>query len=90
MPDSATVVGECPDCRNEVEVTQVWEPGGVNDYGGFILECAKCRQRFPFHVGRDIDMSSVAKGARVLDKYDDGIVGDREEALKRHGIKEVI
>ena len=88
MPDSATVIGECPHCGNEVEISQVWEPGGVNGFGGFILECAKCRQRFAFHVGRDIDMSSVADGARTVDTYDDGIEGSREEALKRHGIKE--
>lgn len=90
MLDSATIVGECPHCRNEVEVTQVWEPDSASAFGGFILECAKCRQSFPFHVGRDIDISTVAKGARVLDKYDDGIFGNREEALKRHGIKEAI
>ena len=88
MLDGTMIVGECPHCRNEVEVTQVWEPDGALVYGGFILECSECRQRFRFHVGRDIDMSSVARGAKVVDTYDDGILGSREEALKRHGIKE--
>lgn len=88
MPDSATIIGECPYCRNEIEVTQGWEPGGANDHGGFILECAKCHQRFAFQVGRYIDMSSVARGARVLDTYDDGTEGAKEKALERHGIEE--
>jgi len=86
MADTAKLIGECPHCGNEIEVNQVWGRGGVND-GGYVLECEECRKPFDFPVGRDIGMSNVVKGARVLETYDEAVVGSKKAALKRHGIR---
>jgi len=86
MTDTATVIGTCPHCGNTIEIDKIWEPGGVNDYGGYALQCLKCRRPFHLHLGRDIQMSRVRSGAKVLDTYDDER-GHKDEVLKRHGIE---
>lgn len=83
----ATLVGECPHCGNKIVVEQNWEPGGMNDYGGYALECGKCHKALDFCLGRDIQMSRVLRGAKILGTYDDGMKGDKEAVLKRYGIK---
>jgi uncharacterized Zn finger protein len=89
MPDrDATLSATCPkpECGQEVEIHQRWTAGGVNDYGGYVLQCKKCGTVYPLHLGRDILDSRVRSGANVLDTYDDEIEGNREEVLKRHGL----
>ena len=87
MTEYASMTGACPHCGNPVEVEQAWESGGMNDYGGFILECLKCSKPFDFHIGRDIGMSRVTKGAKRLRSYDDEVDGSRERALQQFGIE---
>lgn len=82
----ATLSGQCGKCSQEFEIEQVWEAGGVNDYGGFILSCTQCGHVFDVEVGRDINMSSTTKGARVLERYDRDVEGDRERVLEKHGL----
>jgi hypothetical protein len=84
--ESAPLIGACPHCRNPVQVTQRWQPGGINSYGGYVLECGKCRKAFSFRVGNDIHMSRVVSGAQVLEAYDEAVAGSREQALRRYGI----
>ena len=83
--ESATVLGQCPSCGQEVEIDNRWTAGGVNDYGGYVLECSKCSTKYEFHLGRDINDSRVVSGAKVLGTYDDE-VGDKAAVLKRYGL----
>lgn len=32
----------CPKCNSKIVVQKNWTPGGMNDYGGYVLECIKC------------------------------------------------
>ncbi len=86
MTDSATILAKCPHCGNAIKVWRVWGPDGVNETGGFALECDQCQRHFQLEVGRDIQISRVVKGARVLDTFDDNLAGDKEKVLERHGI----
>jgi hypothetical protein len=82
----STIVSNCEKCSNPIEINNCWTPGGVNDYGGFILQCSECCHVFDIYIGRDIMMSSVKKGAKVLDTYDRDIDGDKYNALSKHGL----
>jgi hypothetical protein len=75
------------DCGNRITIHKIWVPGGVNDYGGYVLKCRKCKGVFHHHLGRDINASKVASGADVLDTYDDD-VGNKADVLKKHGLAE--
>lgn len=83
-----TLTAPCPKqgCGNIVEIDQAWTPGGVNDYGGFILRCTTCSTVFPLPVGRDVNDSDVRAGAELLDRWDEEIEGDKERALRAHGL----
>lgn len=83
--DVATVTSKCPHCSNGVEISQIWTPGGMNDYGGYVLECLKCHKAFELYLGRDINDSRVNEGARVLDTYDKEL-GDRTDVLAKYGL----
>lgn len=85
MMDTATVTTECEKCQNGIEINQRWTPGGVNDYGGFVLQCGKCSHVFDLHLGRDIDYSEVNEGAKVLAKYNDER-GDKQAVLAKFGL----
>lgn len=67
----ATITSKCPACGNSIEIENRWTPGGVNDYGGYILQCIKCSHIFALHVCRDINDSRVVSGAKQIDQYDD-------------------
>ena len=81
----ATISAKCSACNNSIEIDNRWTAGGINDYGGYILQCAKCDHIFALHVGRDINDSLVTTGAKIIDQYDDEL-GDKEEILKKHGL----
>lgn len=71
----ADVWFECPGCGAEIEILQRWTAGGVNDYGGWVLQCRTCSHKFTHHLGRDISDSFVTKGASVIEvRYDDEMV----------------
>lgn len=82
---SAVVSTKCDSCGNVIEIDQYWTAGGVNDYGGYVLQCKKCQHIFHLHLGRDIADSQVRKGAIVLDTYNDE-VGNMQEILQKHGL----
>src|ERR1700758_3528789 len=86
MAETAHVLGQCPHCSNGIVIEQNWTPGGVNDYGGWVLKCDECGKSFHEHLGRDIQMSRVVSGAVVLATYDDEVEGNREDTLKRFGV----
>lgn len=84
--ENALTLTACGKCKNPVEIDQSWTSGGMNDYGGFVLECDKCGDKFVVHVGKDVNDSRVRSGATLLDRYDDE-VNNRDEVLARHGLK---
>jgi len=81
--ETATVSGHCPHCSHRFSIAQRWTAGGTNDYGGYVLQCLKCNQVFAYHLGRDINDSTVTEGAKVLDSYDNEL-GNKDEVLARH------
>ena len=74
-------------CENTIEIALSWTPGGMNDYGGFILQCGKCSTVFPQYIGRDISDSRVQAGGKSLDSWDKGVPGHQEQVYERHGFK---
>lgn len=84
--ERATQYGSCPNCGQQIIIDQLWTAGGVNDYGGYVLQCAKCKTVFAHQLGRDIMDSRVVSGATVLATYDDE-VGNEADVLGRYGLK---
>lgn len=84
----ATVSLKCPKCENTIIIDQAWTPGGLNDYGGFVLQCEACDHIFDCYLGRDIQMSHVESGAKALDTYDNDVEGDRTSTLAKYGLEE--
>lgn len=66
--ECSLIFTECPMCSNAININKVWYPGGANDYGVFILECTKCKYIFEVNVGRDVDVSSVQSGAKLIER----------------------
>ena len=69
--ETAEARTKCPGCDNDVVIERNWTPGGINDSGGYVLQCEKCNHIFAFHLGKDINDSRVLRGAKKLDTYDD-------------------
>ncbi len=85
-----STIGFCPrpGCGQHIDVSVGRYPGGVNDRGGFVIECASCHQKLHVRVSNPNDASSVESGGRVVDRWDDEIGGDRESVLAAHGLSE--
>jgi hypothetical protein len=66
-------------------IERIWEAGGANDYGGWVIQCKSCGKPFDLHIGRDVDFSNIISGGTVLDKYYED-QGDRAEVLERYKI----
>ncbi|GAA0524800.1 hypothetical protein [Chitinophaga japonensis] len=84
-----TVVVKCPNpsCKANIQLSVGKVPGGVNDSGGWILECERCKTKFPYSVKNPDDYSSVEKGAKILDTWDNDIPDSKKEVLKKHGLE---
>ena len=85
MTDIEHVQVECPACGGDIVIDKVFNFGGVNLSGGYVLKCQNCENVFHFDLGQNISLSRVKGGADVLDIYDDSL-GNKAEALKRHGL----
>ena len=83
--ETALVCTQCLRCSNEVTITNRWTPGGMNDYGGYVLECSTCHKPFAFRLGRDINDSSVDTGATVLATWDEEL-NNKAEVLAKFGL----
>lgn len=81
-----TVELECKNCRAQIVIQQNWTAGGINDYGGYILQCTACKQVLHFRLGRDVNDSRVVSGATVLAAYDEAVEGERESLLQQYGL----
>ncbi len=82
----AEVSGKCPHCANDWRISQVWTVGGINDRGGWIVECASCSEKFDLHVGKDVMDSLLLEGGKVVASYDDEIDGDRQSTHDKYGV----
>ena len=85
MTDTEHIQVECPACGGDIVIDKVFNFGGVNRSGGYVLKCQNCENVFHFDLGQDISLSRVKGGADVLDIYDDSL-GNKAEVLKRHGL----
>lgn len=85
--EAAQLTAQCGKCTHPIEVLQRWTPGGINDYGGYVLACENCGHIFHLRLGRDINDSKVMHGAKVLETYDDE-VEDKAAVLARFGLTE--
>lgn len=85
----STVLVKCPNtgCQANIQLSIGKVPAGVNDRGGWILECENCKTKFPYPVKNPDDYSSVDFGARILNSWDDEIAGNKEEKLKEYGLE---
>jgi hypothetical protein len=85
-----TVVVKCPNtnCKANIKLSIGKVPGGVNDSGGWILECEKCHNTFPYPVKNPDDYSSVDHGATILDSWDNEIPGDKQDVIKKHNLED--
>ncbi len=70
-----TVVVKCPipSCKANIHISIGKDRGGVSDYGGWILECENCQQKFPYDVKNPSDYSIVENGAVFLNSWDNDI-----------------
>lgn len=84
-----TVVVKCqnPSCKANIHISVGKDPGGVNDYGGWILECKNCQTKFPYDVKNPIDYSTIENGAVILDAWDNDIPDSKKELLKEYGLE---
>ncbi len=81
--EQSTMNFECPQCGNKFEAAMIHHPGGVNDYGWWIIKCASCGEIFDLYVGRDVNDSSLTTGGEVLKLMD-------REVYKQEDVKETI
>jgi hypothetical protein len=80
----------CPNksCGNQIDISIGSFPGGINDYGGWILECNKCSHIFAYEVKNPDDASSITNGgAKKLDSWDRDVPNDKEELFAKYKIE---
>lgn len=78
-------IAKCPNCGANINLKVGRYRGGVNDSGGWILNCHACASLFPLEVKNPDDASSVLSGATVIDSWDDEI-NNRAYTFAKHGV----
>lgn len=81
-------IAKCPNCEANIHLIVGRYPGGVNDSGGWVLECDACASLFPLGVKNPDDASRVRSGATVIDSWDDEI-NNRGHILAKHGVADI-
>lgn len=81
------VAAICPKsgCEQAIHVSIGRWPGGLNDKGGFVIECANCGSKSYIRVSNPDDASSVTSGGRVVATWDDD-VDQLNDVLQSHGL----
>ena len=84
-----TEVVKCPNqsCKANIQLSIGKVPGGVNDSGGWVLQCDSCSTKFPYKVKNPDDYSSVESGAKILGSWDNDVPSSKEELLKEHNLE---
>ena len=72
-------------CDQAIHVSIGRYAGGVNDRGGFVIQCDKCQHKSYITVSNPNDASSVTSGGRVVATWDDEI-DDRGAFLEAQGV----
>ncbi len=83
-----TEVVKCPGCESNIKLSIGRYAGGMNDNGGWILQCKKCPTKFPYSAKNPNDLSRVLSGAKVLDSWDDEVEGNKQDILAKYGLQE--
>ena len=68
-----TKIAICPNkkCATPIKISEGRYMGGINDKGGFVIECEKCKKIFPFNVQNPYDLARVVENGKELDKWYD-------------------
>lgn len=84
-----TVVVKCPNtsCKTNIQLSIGKSTTGFNDSGGWILECEKCKTKFPYKVKNPDDYSSVEGGAIILDSWDNDMIELKADILIKHNLE---
>lgn len=84
-----TVIVKCPNttCQTNIQLSIGKVPFGINDSGGWILECEECRTKFPYKVKNPDDYSSVQSGAKILGSWDNEVPDSKAEILKKYNLE---
>lgn len=77
----------CPKCQHLISISIVRFRGGVNDRGGWVVQCKSCQIVFPYDVINPDGASHILEGGKILASWDDEI-GNRAEVLAEHGLEE--
>lgn len=72
-------------CGQRIHVSVGRFPGGVNDRGGFIIECEACGTEAYMRVSNPDDASRVVSGGKRAASWDDEIE-DMDDVLAAHGL----
>ncbi|OHV82567.1 hypothetical protein [Rhizobium sp. LCM 4573] len=72
-------------CGQAIHVSIGRWPGGVNDRGGFVIECDECGSRSYIQVSNPNDASSVTSGGRLVARWDDDI-DELNDVLRAHDL----
>lgn len=87
MANRTEIITKTHECGNIIQIEKNWEAGGVNDYGGWVLQCSKCGAMWAYALGRDVNASSIISGAEEIDRWDDEVADDKAETLAKYGIE---
>jgi hypothetical protein len=81
----SVMLAKCPGCGARIDISVGRWPGGVNDYGGFVLQCQSCKKKLFTNIQNPDDASSVTGGATVLETWDDEM-GEKAVVLAAHNL----
>ena len=84
-----TVIVKCPNenCKENIKLTVGKVTFGINDSGGWVLECNSCKTKFPYKVKNPTDYSHVDEGATILGYWDNEITDSKSNILKKHDLE---
>jgi len=87
---TATLQFHCANsnCNASFEAHMVEYPGGVNDYGWWIIQCDICREIFSEYVGRDVNDSRLSSGGKILVRMDRDVCSEEEVHEEVQRLKE--
>lgn len=72
-------------CDQAIHISIGRWPGGVNDRGGFVIECTNCGHRSYIAVSNPKDASSVTSGGRIIATWDED-AEELDEVLDTYGL----
>lgn len=86
--ETATIFSKCSateGCAGHFQILQSWEAGGLNDRGGWVVQCGECNGYNHVRIGRDVNDSSMVSGGTKVDDYDDEL-NNKAAVLAKYGL----